>query len=156
MGADASPGTREEARDGRARRSADDNVAVTDDRGPTLRPWIAAVADVAVVVLFVLIGRRSHHEDAGIAGFLRVAWPFVVGLAVGWLVTGLARAPLAWARAAGAWLLTVAVGMALRIVVEGRDFSIAFTIVTLVFVGAGMLGWRGVVRLVHARRRAVA
>ncbi len=121
-----------------------------------LRPWIAAVADLAVVVVFVVIGRRSHHEDAGIAGFLRVAWPFVVGLAVAWLATGLVRTPLAWARAAVAWVFTVAVGMALRIVVEGRDFSVAFTIVTLVFVGVGMLGWRGVLRLVRARRHAVA
>lgn len=121
-----------------------------------LRPWIAALADLAVVVVFVVVGRRSHHEDAGIAGFLRVAWPFVVGLAVAWLVTGLVRAPLAWARATGAWLLTVVAGMALRIVVEGRDFSVAFTIVTLVFVGVGMLGWRGLLRLVRARRHAVA
>ena len=70
-----------------------------DDTGRTLRPWIAAAADVAVLVVFVVIGRRSHHEDAGVAGFLRVWWPFVVGLAVAWLVTGLVRSPLAWGRA---------------------------------------------------------
>jgi hypothetical protein len=103
----------------------------------------------------VLIGRRSHHEDAGVAGFLRVWWPFAVGLAIGWLVTGLHRRPLAFKRAVAAWLVTVAVGMALRIVVEGRDLKIAFTIVTLVFVGGGMLGWRTVVRTVRSRRPRV-
>ncbi len=96
-------------------------------------------------------GRRSHHEDAGLAGFLRVWWPFLVGLLVAWLVTGLWRVPLAWPRAIGAWLATVAVGMALRIAIEGRDFKIAFTIVTLVFVGVGMLGWRAVVRWRRSR-----
>ena len=117
-----------------------------------VRPWIAATADVAVLVLFVLIGRRSHHEDAGVAGFLRVWWPFAAGLAVAWIATGMYRAPLSWRRAVVAWLVTVGVGMALRIVVEGRGFKVAFTIVTLLFVGAGMLGWRAVVRAVHGRR----
>ena len=114
------------------------------------RPWLALLGDLAVLVVFVLVGRRSHHEDAGLAGFFRVLWPFAVALGVAWLATGLWRAPLAWTRAIAVWLVTVGVGMALRIAVQGRDFKIAFTIVTLLFVGAGMLGWRAVVR----RRRA--
>lgn len=122
-----------------------------DARDRVARPWLALLGDVVVLVVFVLVGRRSHHEDAGLAGFVRVWWPFVVGLLVAWLVTGLWRAPLAWPRAIGAWLVTVAVGMALRIAVEGRDFKVAFTIVTLLFVGAGMLGWRAVVRWRRSR-----
>ena len=125
---------------------------MSDDADRSLRPWIAVAADVAVLVVFVVIGRRSHHEDAGAAGFLRVWWPFVVGLAVAWLASGLYRAPLSWTRAVVAWLLTVGVGMALRIAVEGRELKVAFTIVTLLFVGAGMLGWRAVVRVVQARQ----
>ena len=58
--------------------------------------WFALLGDVAVLVVFVLVGRRSHHEDAGFAGFLRVWWPFAVALGVAWLATGLWRAPLAW------------------------------------------------------------
>ncbi len=123
---------------------------MTDPSTRPLRPWVAVAADLSVLVAFVLIGRRSHHEDAGLSGFLRVWWPFAVGLAVAYLVTGLHRAPLAWSRVVAAWLVTVAVGMALRILVEGRDFKVAFTIVTLVFVGAGMLGWRAVVRAVRS------
>jgi hypothetical protein len=42
--------------------------------------------------------------------------------------------------------------MAVRIVAEDREFKIAFTIVTLLFVGAAMLGWRAVVRAVQARK----
>jgi hypothetical protein len=126
-----------------------------DERRDRLEPpWRALLGDVAVLVVFVLVGRRSHHEDAGLAGFLRVWWPFAVGLGVAWLVSGLWRAPLAWARVVVAWLVTVAAGMALRIAVEGRDFKVAFTIVTLVFVGAGMLGWRAVVRWRRTRLHA--
>jgi hypothetical protein len=116
-------------------------------------PWLAVVGDVAVLVVFVLVGRRSHHEDAGLAGFLRVWWPFAVGLAIGWLVTGLWRAPLAWPRTVVAWLLTVGVGMALRIAAQDRELKVAFVIVALLFVGAGMLGWRAVVRGRRARVR---
>jgi hypothetical protein len=108
-----------------------------------------------VLVAFVLIGRRSHHEDAGLGGFLRVWWPFAAGLAVAYIVTGLYRAPLVWGRVVAAWLVTVAVGLALRIAVEGRSFKVAFTIVTLVFVGAGMLGWRAVCRAVRSTRTGV-
>jgi len=118
---------------------------------PRVRPWLAALADMAVLVVFVVVGRRSHHEDAGVAGFLRVWWPFALALVVAWSVAGLWRAPLAWGRVVAAWLVTVGLGMTLRIVIEEREFKIAFLIVTLVFVGAGMLGWRAIVRWRRAR-----
>jgi DUF3054 family protein len=123
---------------------------------PRVRPWVAALGDLAVAVVFVLVGRRTHHEDAGVAGFFRVLWPFVVGLAVGWAVTGLFRAPLAVRRVVGAWLVTVATGVGLRIAVQGHELKLAFTIVALLFFGAGMLGWRAVVRLAQRRARPAA
>jgi peptidoglycan/LPS O-acetylase OafA/YrhL len=126
------------------------DAGTATDRG--VRPWVAAVADLAVLVVFVAIGRRTHHEDAGVDGFFRVLWPFAVGLVVGWAATGLARAPLEWRRAVPAWLLTVAVGIALRVVVQGRDFKVSFAIVALVFTGACMLGWRAAVRFARRTR----
>ncbi len=122
-----------------------------ESRDRLARPGFALLGDVAVLVVFVLVGRRSHHEDAGFAGFLRVWWPFAVALGVAWLATGLWRVPLSWGRAVVAWLLTVGLGMVLRIAVEDREFKVAFTIVTLLFVGAGMLGWRAVVRWRRSR-----
>jgi hypothetical protein len=122
-----------------------------ESRDRVARPGFALLGDVAVLVVFVLAGRRSHHEDAGFAGFLRVWWPFAVALGVAWLVTGLWRAPLSWGRAVVAWLLTVGLGMVLRIVLQDREFKAAFTIVTLLFVGAGTLGWRAVVRWRQSR-----
>ena len=120
---------------------------MTERRMPV---WVAAVADLAVIVVFVAIGRRTHHTGSAAAGLLRVLWPFLVGLVAGWLVTGLASAPLAWRRSVPAWLVTAGVGLALRILVQGHDFKLAFTVVAFVFVGAGMLGWRGAVIGVRA------
>ena len=114
--------------------------------------WLAFSADLLVLVVFVLVGRRSHDEGSGLEGFLRVWWPFAVGLVVATVASGTWRAPLEWRRAVVAWLVTVALGMTLRVAVQGREFKPTFVIVTTVFVGAGMLGWRALARRVRARR----
>ena len=121
-----------------------------------LSPWVAFAADLLVLVVFVAVGRRSHDEGSGLDGFLRVWWPFAVALVVATIASGLWRAPLEWRRAIVAWLVTVALGMTLRIAVQGRDFKPTFVIVTTVFVGSGMLGWRAVVQKVAARRASRA
>jgi hypothetical protein len=140
--------------DARAADGRDDTVPMETKSGP--RPWVAFLADLAVVAVFVLIGRRTHHEDAGFVGFLRVCWPFAVALVVGWAVTRLDRAPLAWGRVVGTWLVTVVLGMALRIAVQGHEFKGAFTVVATLFLGAGLLGWRAAVRAVTRRRSAAS
>jgi Protein of unknown function (DUF3054) len=127
--------------------------ALQPSERPPVPAWAAAFADLAVIVVFVLVGRRLHHEDAGVAGFFRVLWPFAVGLVMAWLATGLFRSPLSWRRAVPAWILTVAIGVVLRIAVQDHDFSVAFTIVATLFVGSCMLGWRAVVLAVQQRRR---
>jgi hypothetical protein len=115
---------------------------------------VAAAADTALLVVFVLIGRRTHHEDAGTAGFFRVLWPFAVGLAAGWAVTRLGRAPLDLRRATVAALVTVSVGILVRIVVQGHGWKTAFAIIAVAFVAAGMLGWRTVTaRVARGARR---
>ena len=60
-----------------------------------VRPGTAAVLDAACVLLFVLVGRRSHEEASALAGVARTAWPFLGGLAAGWLVARAWRAPRA-------------------------------------------------------------
>ena len=113
--------------------------------------WLAFSADLLVLVIFVLVGRRSHDEGSGLEGFLRVWWPFAVGLVVATVASGTWRAPLEWRRAVVAWLVTVALGMTLRVAVQGREFKPTFVIVTTVFVGAGMLGWRALARRVRGK-----
>ena len=90
------------------------------------------------------------------SGALKTLWPFAAGLGVGAVVTRLYKAPLEWSRAVPAWVLTVAVGMALRIGVVGRDFKASFVIVAAAFLGLGLLGWRAVVRRVSRRRHSAS
>ena len=101
------------------------------------RSAVAALVDVVAVVLFVAIGRASHHHSETVGGFLSTLWPFAAGVGVGWLVSS--RRSL-WRLRAGitVCLATVAVGMALR-VVAGQGTALAFVVVALTFLGAVML-----------------
>jgi hypothetical protein len=123
-------------------------------RTRSLAVWIPPLLDLLVVTVFVLVGRRSHDEGENVAGILRVWWPFAAGLGLSGVLSGAWWYPFAWKRVVGLWLGTVAVGMILRISIQGRDFKPSFVIVTTVFFGLGMIGWRVVAQRVIDRRTA--
>ena len=118
-----------------------------------MRSWrLAVVLDCCCVLVFVVIGRASHTKGESLAGIASTAWPFLAGLAAGWLAARTWRRPFVlWPGGVGAWLGTVAVGMVLR-VVAGQGTAFAFIVVALVFLGLFLLGWRALAR-VAARRR---
>jgi hypothetical protein len=98
--------------------------------------------DLAAVLLFVEIGRAVHDHGLNVAGFASTAWPFVSGLTVGLLaLIARRRAETSFKGGLTVWSLTVAIGMALR-VVSGQGIAGAFVLVALGFLGATMLGWR--------------
>jgi hypothetical protein len=103
---------------------------------------VAVVLDVCCVLAFVIIGRASHTKGESLSGIASTSWPFLCGLAAGWLGSRAWRRPLAL-RPAGiaAWLGTVALGMILR-VVSGQGTAVAFIFVALAFLGLFLLGWR--------------
>jgi hypothetical protein len=102
--------------------------------------------DVCSVLAFVVIGRASHGEAAGITGLARTAWPFLAGLAAGLILTRAWRRPAAVVPAGlGAWLGTAGFGMALR-AVSGQGTAVPFIVVALAFLGLFMLGWRLIAR----------
>jgi Protein of unknown function (DUF3054) len=109
---------------------------------------VAVVIDVCCVLAFVIIGRATHTKGDSIAGIASTAWPFLGGLAAGWVVSRAWRHPLAL-RSAGlaTWLCTVALGMAAR-VVSGQGTAVAFIFVALAFLGLFLLGWRVIGRFV--------
>lgn len=102
----------------------------------------AASIDVLAVVVFVVIGRDAHSHGESLAGIASTAWPFLAGLAVGWVIL-LARGVAGDTVREGVvpWLATVAIGMVLR-VIAGQGTALAFIIVALCFLGATMLGGR--------------
>ncbi|MDE3007683.1 MAG: DUF3054 domain-containing protein [Acidobacteriota bacterium] len=113
------------------------------------------LADLAVLVVFVAIGRSSHHHGLRVAGVISTLWPFVVGLAVAWVLLRRRRrrgdAPRDTALVV---VVTVTLGMILR-VVAGQGTAVAFIIVALAFLSLMMGGWRLVVTFAR-RRHALA
>lgn len=111
----------------------------------------AAVLDVVAVVAFVVIGRRSHDEGSAIAGTFRIVAPFLIALAVAWLVARAWRSAAEIRTGVAVWAVTVVVGLALRRTVFDRGIAPAFVIVTTIVLGAFLLGWRAVHRAVLRR-----
>ena len=112
-----------------------------------------------LMIVFVAIGRASHHDGESLAGLASTAWPFLAGLGAGLLATRAWRHPGAIVPGGlGAWLGAVAVGMLLR-VVAGQGTAPAFIGVALAFLGLFLLGWRAVAAMLlawSARRRPAA
>lgn len=112
---------------------------------------LALALDLVVVVVFATIGRASHKESLSVAGIAETAWPFVVGLLVGWLITRAWRAP---ARIGSIglviWGWTLVIGIALR-ATSGQGVQLAFVIVATVVLGLFLLGWRLVARFTVLR-----
>jgi len=106
------------------------------------------------MVLFAAIGRRNHAEAGGLTDILATAWPFLVGMAAGWLISlaVLRRVPLQVREGVPVWLSAVALGMLLR-GATGEGTALSFIVVATLFLGAAMLGWRWASTLT-ARRRA--
>lgn len=118
---------------------------MTRDAVSATSPVRAGIADLLSVLLFVAIGRASHAEALSLVGFATTAWPFVAGLALGWLILRAWRRPTAirWT-GLGVWAITVVVGLLLR-VASGDGAPIGFVVVTTIVIGVFLLGWRGAV-----------
>jgi uncharacterized membrane protein YbjE (DUF340 family) len=103
----------------------------------------SAVADVLFVVLFVALGRKSHDEGGNVVvGTLKVAAPFLIALAVGWLVARAWKAPTSASTGMIIWVVTVAGGMVLRHFVFDRGTALPFIIVASAFTLLFLVGWR--------------
>ena len=107
-----------------------------------MRRAVAFLVDAGFVLLFAILGRVSHEEGVSLGGVASVAWPFLVALAVGWLVATRWRAwPTRMPGSSTVWLVTALLGLALR-VASGGGFAWSFGLVTLVALGLFLVGWR--------------
>ena len=114
------------------------------------------IIDLACVLVFVAIGRSAHEHGLGLSGLASTAWPFVTGMAVGWIALSIRNTPgQSISGGVTVTAFTVAVGMVLR-VVAGQGTAFAFVLVALGFLGATMVGWRllgvGLSHLQHSGR----
>jgi hypothetical protein len=128
------------------------------------RVRIAAALDAAVVVSFAVIGRGRHDEATAQSATLtsetvgptpsdviRVAAPFLIGLAAGWFVARAWRRPFDIATGRIIWVVTVALGMVLRRALFDDGIAFSFVIVASIFTGLLLLGWRVVVQRITPR-----
>jgi hypothetical protein len=137
-------------------------VGACEDGPVETRPWnwLAAVVDVVLIVTFAVIGRGSHGEPFAPLGLWTTAYPFLAGWAIAYVTSGAWSRPLVtWPTAVVVWVLTVFVGLAIRVatgqgVVDGNPLPISFVVVTTIVLGVFLVGWRLLARLVlRARAR---
>lgn len=116
---------------------------------------LALLVDAALVVVFAAIGRATHDGDvlgpAG-SGLATTAWPFLVGLLLGWAVSMGWRRPLAPLRTGlPVWAVTLVIGMLLR-ALSGQGIAVAFIIVAGITLLLFLVGWRAIAALVARPR----
>jgi hypothetical protein len=116
------------------------------------RVWGAVVADVVAVTAFITVGRRNHDESVDASGVVGTAAPFLLALAVGWLVLRLWRRPTSTEWALGLWAITLSLGMVLRKVVFDDGTATAFVIVAGVALFVLLVGWRSLFTWWSVRR----
>jgi hypothetical protein len=101
--------------------------------------------DVVAVLVFVVLGRRSHDTGSGVVGVLETAAPFLIALGVGWIVVLVARMePMAALTGIVLWAITVGGGLLLRRTVWDRGTATSFVLVAAIALGILLVGWRGV------------
>jgi peptidoglycan/LPS O-acetylase OafA/YrhL len=118
--------------------------------------WLAYLsADVAAVLVFCTVGRRSHAEGITIAGVATTAWPFLTGTVVGWLASrGWQRPTAVVPTGLVVWLCTVVIGMLLR-KVSSAGVAASFVLVASLVTAVLLLGWRAAVGLALRHRSNV-
>ena len=115
---------------------------------------MTTMLDVSCVLVFVAIGRHTHHDGDSLAGVWHTAWPFLAGLAAGLAAVRYWRGPLAIVPAGlGAWAGAAGAGLLIR-VLAGQGTAAAFIVVACAFLGLFLLGWRAVTRISNHFRRA--
>ncbi|HZK32056.1 MAG TPA: DUF3054 domain-containing protein [Corynebacterium sp.] len=121
----------------------------------------AFLADVLAIAVFALLARMAHQSEEmplTVSGWLSTLWPFLIGVAVAWVVIGAARWEGARLHPAGwvAWLIVVAVGLAIWGLRNQAIPHWSFIIVAAVMSVILMLGWRLVAQARSRRTLAPA
>jgi hypothetical protein len=113
-----------------------------------IRTVLAFLLDALLVLVFAVIGRAQHGGALDAAGIWSTWWPFLGGLALGWLAVSAWRRPAAlWPQGVLVWAITLTGGMVLRIL-SGQGTALPFVIVATLVLAALLLGWRTVAALV--------
>jgi Protein of unknown function (DUF3054) len=124
----------------------------------TGRPSFRAASDAAAILVFVTIGLLSHHGGVSLRGYARDALPFLGCWFAAAFVFGLysGGGP---GRLAATWAVGVPTAVLVRALVLGRPLGgkeLAFLIVSLITIGAFVVAFRALVRLLESRKSRAA
>ncbi len=120
---------------------------------PEHRLPLAVGLDVFFIVLFAAAGRRTHDQGGAFTSVMNTAAPFLIGLGVAWLIVRVWRRPTPVLVGVAIWPITVLAGMILRRGLWDRGTAPSFVVVTTLFIGACLVGWRLILSAVERRRR---
>jgi hypothetical protein len=118
---------------------------------------LTLTGDLICFIVFGLLGLRSHEEGLTVANFARAVLPFAGAWLVAASAFGVSR-PTPWNRALlprllAAWSVAWPAGFALRMLLFGRPFVLAFAIVSFVVPCLLLLAWRGALIYTLGRRQ---
>lgn len=103
------------------------------------------IADAVLTVLFVAIGRSTHHGAVfgpWARDLFSTAWPFLVAFVAGWVLLRSWQRPTALLRVGvPLWLITVVGGLSLR-AVTGEGLALPFILVAATTLLTFLVGWR--------------
>lgn len=115
----------------------------------------ALVVDVVAIIVFAILGRRSHDEAGTLLGVLGTAWPFLAGAVIGhamcWVLVALRADQASWRAGFVVWASTLVLGMLLRLA-SGSTAAWPFVIVAGIALAVFLLGWRGIFHLIQRAR----
>ena len=110
----------------------------------------AGLGDLAIFVLFPLLGSASHEDGLTADVFLRttltfaVAWYVVAPLVGAFSLPAMSQPLWAWRHTGLAWLLAGSVALVARTIAFDRPLDGGFAWVTLLITGALLMAWRTV------------
>lgn len=115
---------------------------------------VAIVSDLALVVVFVVIGRASHGQPLDLDGIQRTALPFLAGTLMAWIGFMLKRhSGLTRRNGVFLWAMTLVLGVLFRLLL-GDSAEIGFVIVSALVLAVFLIGWRAVRWLILRSRPA--
>lgn len=116
------------------------------------KPAVPVVLDILAIALFALLARMAHQSDEmplNFNGWVSTLWPFLIGVALGWVLITLRKwdGRLVVPAGLSAWVITVLVGLGIWSLRNGAIPHWSFIMVATIMSGVLMLGWRGLAKL---------
>lgn len=109
------------------------------------------VLDVVLVLAFVTLSRLSHNQSLAPEGVFGTAWPFLLGLVIGWVCTFSWRTTLSLYAGLGVFGCTLLLGVGFRdLTYTGSQPS--FVAMATSVLSVLLMGWR-LIAYLELRRR---